>query len=210
MLFPCLEPWEITKYHLQPSFMLPYDLSQRRPYFRARRGQPSSTACLRGFQVIRQGPGLPRSFYAASEVGVDPSSQRRHGHRHIGQRLIRKRYCDAPINLPRGLRQRGVPYDLPSVEPTPEPGPPSETPTKEMTLEHDSDALSEPSTPTREGYMGHLSPKYIVVYQKGSDPPRFATIEELTKESPCWGHLENPDFEPRQEPGGSRRPPNSD
>ena len=34
--------------------------------------------------------------------------------------------------------------------------------------------------------MGHLDPKYIVRYQKGSDPPRFATLKERTKEAP-WG-----------------------
>ena len=45
-----------------------------------------------------------------------------------------------------------------SVEPIPEPRPPSEKPTKETTSEPGSDALSEPSAPTREYYMGHLSP----------------------------------------------------
>ena len=34
--------------------------------------------------------------------------------------------------------------------------------------------------------MGHLSPKDIVIYQKGSYPPIFATPEERTKEDP-WG-----------------------
>ena len=32
--------------------------------------------------------------------------------------------------------------------------------------------------------MGHLAPKYIVRYQKGSDPPVFSTLEEHTKEAP--------------------------
>ena len=36
----------------------------------------------------------------------------------------------------------------------------------------------------REGYMGHLSPTYIVRYQKGSDPYKFSTLEERTKEAP--------------------------
>ena len=34
--------------------------------------------------------------------------------------------------------------------------------------------------------MGNLAPKYIVQYQKGSDPPIFSTLEERTKEDP-WG-----------------------
>ena len=65
---------------------------------------------------------------------------------------------------------------------TPEPGP---QPTKEPALEPDSDTLSEPSSPTREDTIGHLSPKDILRYQKGSYPPRFATLEERTKEAPC-------------------------
>ena len=40
--------------------------------------------------------------------------------------------------------------DPPSFEPTLEPGPPREKPTKEQTLEPDDDALSEPSE-TRGG-----------------------------------------------------------
>ena len=39
--------------------------------------------------------------------------------------------------------------DPPSMEPTPDPGTPSEKPTKEPTLKPYSDALSEPSMPTR-------------------------------------------------------------
>ena len=54
-----------------------------------------------------------------------------------------------------------------SAEPTPYPGHPSKKPTEEMTLEPDSDALLEPSAPTREVYLGQLSPKDIVWYQKG-------------------------------------------
>ena len=54
----------------------------------------------------------------------------------------------------------------PSAESTPEPGPPSEKTTKEPTSEPDSDALSQPSTPTREDYMGRLAPKYIVRHHK--------------------------------------------
>ena len=50
----------------------------------------------------------------------------------------------------------------PSVETTPEPGPPREKPTEEPTLEPNYDALSEPSVPTREGSMGHISPKEIM------------------------------------------------
>ena len=38
--------------------------------------------------------------------------------------------------------------------------------------------------------MGNLPPKDIIRYQKGSDPPRFATIEERTKEDP-WGDTRN-------------------
>ena len=34
--------------------------------------------------------------------------------------------------------------------------------------------------------MGHLSPKYIVIYHKGSDPPKFSTLEKRTKED-TWG-----------------------
>ena len=49
--------------------------------------------------------------------------------------------------------------DPPSVEPTLEPVPPSETHIEEMTLVPDSDALSEPSVTTREDSMGHLDPK---------------------------------------------------
>ena len=35
--------------------------------------------------------------------------------------------------------------------------------------------------------MEHLYPKDIVKYQKGSDPPRFDTLEERTKEAPLGG-----------------------
>ena len=34
--------------------------------------------------------------------------------------------------------------------------------------------------------MGHLYPKDIIRYQKGPDPPIFATLEERTKEA-LWG-----------------------
>ena len=63
-----------------------------------------------------------------------------------------------------------------STEPTPEPIPPSEKTTKEPTSEPNYDALSEPSAPTMEGYMGKQDPKDIVRYQKFSDPPIFATL----------------------------------
>ena len=48
------------------------------------------------------------------------------------------------------------------------------------------DALSEPSVPTREGYIGHLSPEDIVRYHMESDQPTFETLEERTNEAP-WG-----------------------
>ena len=35
--------------------------------------------------------------------------------------------------------------------------------------------------------MGHLYPGDITLYQKGSEPPRFATLEERTKED-SWGY----------------------
>ena len=38
--------------------------------------------------------------------------------------------------------------------------------------------------------MGNLSPKDIVRYHKGSDPPRFSNLEERTKVSP-WGDTWN-------------------
>ena len=72
----------------------------------------------------------------------------------------------------------------PSTEPTPDPGPPSKIHTKETTSERNYDALSEPSAPLREGSVGRLSPKDIIRYQKGLDPPRFPTLEERTKEAP--------------------------
>ena len=78
--------------------------------------------------------------------------------------------------------------DPPSTDPTPyltpDPGPPSEKNTKEPTSEPDYDYLSENSATMREGSMGHLSRKDIMRYQKGSDPPRFSTLEECTKETP--------------------------
>ena len=73
----------------------------------------------------------------------------------------------------------------PSTESTLDPGPPSEKPTNETTSEPYSYALIEPYSPTREGYMGNLPPKGILRYQKGSDLPRLATIEEHTKEGFC-------------------------
>ena len=73
-----------------------------------------------------------------------------------------------------------------SADPTTEPGPPSEKNTDEPTLESNSDALSEPSAPTREDSMEYLSPRYKVRYQKGQNPPKFSTIKEHTKEPP-WG-----------------------
>ena len=76
--------------------------------------------------------------------------------------------------------------DPPSADPTTEPGTPSEKPTGKLTSKPDYNTLSEPSAPTREDYMGHLSPKDIERYQKGSYPPIFTTLEERTKEAP-WG-----------------------
>ena len=35
----------------------------------------------------------------------------------------------------------------------------------------------------REDYIGYISQGDIVRYQKGPYPPRFATLEELTKEA---------------------------
>ena len=66
--------------------------------------------------------------------------------------------------------------DPTSGDSTLDPGPPSIKPTKELTSEPNSGALSEPSVPTREDSMGHLSQKDTVRYQKGSDPPRFITL----------------------------------
>ena len=54
--------------------------------------------------------------------------------------------------------------DPTSADPTPEPVPPSEKPTQEPTSEPNYYALSEPLSPTREGYMGHLPSKEIVRY----------------------------------------------
>ena len=53
--------------------------------------------------------------------------------------------------------------DPPSADPTPEPGPLSRKSTKKQPSEPDSDALSEPSAPTREVSMGKLPPKDIVI-----------------------------------------------
>ena len=53
-------------------------------------------------------------------------------------------------------------------------------------MEPDSDALSELPTHTRGGSTGHLSPKDILRYHKGSYQPRLFTLEERTKEAP-WG-----------------------
>ena len=55
-----------------------------------------------------------------------------------------------------------------------------------MTSETDYDALSEPYASTKGVYMGHISPKDTVIYQKGLDPPIFSTLKELTNEAP-WG-----------------------
>ena len=76
------------------------------------------------------------------------------------------------------------PSDPTSVYPTPEPGPPNEKPTKEPTSETDLNKPSEPSAPTREGYMGQLPPRDIILYQKVSYPPIFVNLEEQTKEDP--------------------------
>ena len=78
------------------------------------------------------------------------------------------------------------PRKLPSTEPTLYPGPPSEEPNEGPTSKPNSDSLLEPSVPRREDSMGNLPPKEIVIYQKGSDPTKFATLEERTKEDP-WG-----------------------
>ena len=91
-----------------------------------------------------------------------------------------------PLIYPEDSDDEEYLIDPPSADPTPEPGPPSEKPTNETTSEPDSDALSETSSPMREDYMGNLDPKEISRYQKGSDLPRFATLEKRTKESP-WG-----------------------
>ena len=92
---------------------------------------------------------------------------------------------------PEDSDNKEYPSNPPSTEPTPEPTPPSEKTTKEPTSEPNYDALSEPSAPTMEGYMGKQYPKDIVRYQKWSDPPRLATIEDRTKEDP-WGDTWKP------------------
>ena len=92
----------------------------------------------------------------------------------------------SPLIYPEEYENEDSLNDPTSAETTPNPVTPSGKPTKEPTSEPDSYALSESSAPTREDSMGHLSPKDIVGYQKVSDPPRFATLEESTKESP-WG-----------------------
>ena len=91
-----------------------------------------------------------------------------------------------PLIYPEESNDEESISDSTSAEPTLNTGPPSEKSTKEPILEPDSDALSEPPAPRRENSMGHIAPGDIVQYQKESDSPRFAIIEDCTKESP-WG-----------------------
>ena len=74
----------------------------------------------------------------------------------------------------------------PSLETTWEPVHPSKKSTEEPTSETDPGTSPDPYAPTREDNKGHLAPGDIMKYKKGSDLPRFATLEEHTKESP-WG-----------------------
>ena len=89
-----------------------------------------------------------------------------------------------PLIYPEDSKNEESLSDPPSAEPTPETGTRIEKPTKEPTSESDFDALSEPSAPTRNYFMGHLPPKDTVIYQKGTDLTRLATLEERTKEAP--------------------------
>ena len=83
-----------------------------------------------------------------------------------------------PIIYPEDSDKKYFPIKLPYAEPTPEPTTPSEKTTEGPTSEPNYDALSEPSAPTSECSVSPLAPKYIVRYQKGSDPPKFSTPEE--------------------------------
>ena len=114
---------------------------------------------------------------------VPPSPWSR-GQRHRGHILEDKDSLMPPLIYSEDSNNDYSLRNPPPVEPTLEPGPPSEKTTEEPTSEPDSDALSEPSVPMREDTMGHLSPKDIVRYQKVSYPPMFATLEERTKEAP--------------------------
>ena len=64
----------------------------------------------------------------------------------------------------------------PSVEHNPEPRPPNEKSTKELTSEPDYDSISATSALTIEVSMRHLTLLDIMRYQKGSDLPRFSTL----------------------------------
>ena len=78
------------------------------------------------------------------------------------------------------------PSDPPFPDPTPEHVTARNKPTKELTTEPNYEALSEPSAPTTDVSMGHLSPGDIARYNKELYPSRFSTLEEHTKED-FWG-----------------------
>ena len=52
---------------------------------------------------------------------------------------------------------------------------------EEKTLETNPVTSPNPSAPSRKNNKGHLDPGDIMKYQKGSDLPRFATLEEHNK-----------------------------
>ena len=80
--------------------------------------------------------------------------------------LYPEEYDNKEYNCPPGKPQgpcKALSYP-PSVDPTSEPGPPREKPTKKMNLEPKYDASLEPSAPTKDGSMGHISPVDIYRY----------------------------------------------
>ena len=186
MLCPCVEQREITKDH--PSWYLMFSPRDAHKSGPGGTNQVLQHVC-RNFQGIRQSPRLTSSRYAALEGEVDQPASCLRGHIHGGQKLWRRIYHDASVNLPGGIQQQGV-------QPPRIPEQPSfhgayhgtrtskRKPTKTPTLEPNYDALSENPAPTREGYTGNLSPKDTVRYKKGSYLPRFTTLQEHTKEAP--------------------------
>ena len=195
MLRPCVEQWETPKdYPLRTWMSSPIDVHKLGP---GKTSQVLHHVCGT-FQGIGQVPHLPSSCYASAEGGLDPPAPRRRSHRHGGHQPGRKNSVITLLIYPEdsGDKEDNLhesPSDPTYADPTLEIVHSSEKHTKEPTLKSGSDALSEPSAPTREGFMGDLDPGYIVIYHKGSDTPIFATLEELTNKA-SWGDTQKYGF----------------
>ena len=144
-----------------------------------------------------------------SRGGVEPTSPRHRGHRHRVQRLIWQRYHYASINLPRGLRWRGVPKQTSFCRSHPG------TRTSKRKIYRGADLRTQSWCPIitfrahEEELHGAPSPKIHHEIPERVRSSQICRSRGAHQGGSLRRHLENPYLWPRREPGGIRKPPNS-